>query len=111
MNMRVLLYSLIASGYTLTLILVVLLVRTYRRTHDSGFIWLGVAVLVWPLAARLLWAGLGFLVVDAGGVGPLQSRVAIQPLFTISQQVCGLVLLLVAVLQLGKAKMAGYSSN
>jgi hypothetical protein len=111
MNMRLLLYGLIASGYTLTLILAVLLVRTYRRTHDIGFIWLGVAVLVWPLAARLLWAGLGYFVVDAGGVGPFQSRAVMQPLFTMSQQVCGLVLLLVAVLRLGKARMAGNASN
>jgi hypothetical protein len=70
-----------------------------------------VAVLIWPLAARLLWAGLGVFVVDAGGVGPFQSRVALRPLFTVSQQVCGLVFLLVAVFQLGKAKMAGHSPN
>jgi hypothetical protein len=111
MNMRILLYTLIASGYTLTVVLVVLLVRTYRRSHDIGFIWLGGAVLAWPLAARLLWAGLGYFVVDAGGAGPFQSRVALQPLFTVSQQVCSLVLLLVAVLQLGKARIAGYSSD
>ena len=89
--MRVLLDALIASGYLLTLILVVLL--------------------VWPLVARLLWAGLGVFVLDAGGVGPFQSRVAIQPLFTISQQVCSLVLLLVAVRQLGRTKIAGSSSH
>lgn len=30
------------------------LVRKYIRTRDSGFIWLGLAVLVWPLASFLL---------------------------------------------------------
>lgn len=32
----------------------VILVRKYMRTHDAGFIWLGVAVVVWPLVTRLL---------------------------------------------------------
>ena len=41
--MRVLLYPLIAAGYVLLVIVAVLLVRTYRRTHDSGFLWLGAA--------------------------------------------------------------------
>ena len=100
--MQVVLYAFVAAAYGLLLVVAALLVRAYRRTHNSGFIWLGVAVLVWPLASRLLWAGLGLFVVDAGGIGPFQSRVAMQPLFTLSQQVCGLVLLVVAVLSLGR---------
>ena len=29
--------------------IVTVLVRKYLRTHDVGFVWLGVAVVVWPL--------------------------------------------------------------
>jgi hypothetical protein len=73
MNMRALLYPLIASGYVLLVIVAVLLVRTYRRTHDSGFLWLGA-----------------------------QSRMTIQAVVATLQQVSSLVFLLIAVLQLGK---------
>src|SRR5262245_34389866 len=67
-KMVVLLNALIAAGYALFVAVAILLVRTYRRTHAIGFIWLGVAVLVWPLAARPL----RFLV-DRVGPGPFDT--------------------------------------
>lgn len=30
------------------------LIRKYRRTRDAGFIWLGVALIVWPLLSGLI---------------------------------------------------------
>jgi hypothetical protein len=58
--MQVLLYTIIGAGYTLFLAIVILLVRTYWRTREVGFIWLGAAALAWPLLARLLESGLRF---------------------------------------------------
>ena len=90
--MQVLLYALIAAGYVLYLVIAILLVRTYRRTNDVGFIWLGTAVLVWPVVARLLESALRF---NVGRVAPLAH---------LSQQVFSLALLLIAVLYLSKTK-------
>lgn len=41
----------------LHLAIAVVLIRKYLRTHDVGFIWLGIAVVVWPLVSRLVDLG------------------------------------------------------
>jgi hypothetical protein len=35
----------------------VILLRRYLRTRDIGFVWLGFALVAWPLVSRLLGAG------------------------------------------------------
>ena len=99
--MQVLLYLLIATGYVLFVAVAILLVRTYHRTHDIGFVWLGAAVLVWPVLARLLG-----VVIDRGGAGPFPITGPLVAVARTSQQVFSLVLLLVAVLYLGRTKQA-----
>ena len=95
--MPFLLYSLIAIGYALYLGFAILLIRTCRRTREIGFVWLGAAVLVWPVVARLLG-----VVVDRGGMGPFPITGPLVALVQLAQQICSLTLLLVAVLHLGK---------
>jgi hypothetical protein len=46
-----------AFALFLHLVIAVVLVRKYVRTRDVGLIWLGVAVVVWPLVTPLLAAG------------------------------------------------------
>jgi hypothetical protein len=48
---------LVAFGVLLYLVVAVVLVRKYVRTRDVGFVWLGIAVIVWPLVTPLLDAG------------------------------------------------------
>jgi hypothetical protein len=43
--------------FVLYLALAAILLRKYKSTGDKGFLWLGTAVVVWPLAANLLSAG------------------------------------------------------
>jgi hypothetical protein len=38
----------------LNLALAVVLIRKYLHTRDVGFVWLGLAVLIWPLLSRIL---------------------------------------------------------
>ena len=64
-----------------------------------------------PLIIRLLWAGFDSFVADAAGIRSIQSRMTIQAVVATLQQVSSLVFLLIAVLQLGKTKMAGYASH
>ena len=104
--MQLLLYTLIAVGYVLFLAVAILLVQTYRRTHAVGFIWLGVAVLVWPLVSRFL-----AVAVDHGGFGPFPITGPFVAMVQLSQQICSLGLLLVAVRHLGKIERPGYQSN
>jgi hypothetical protein len=91
MTMQIVVYTVIGAGYTLFLAIAILLVRTYRRTREIGFIWLGAAVLVWPLLGRLIESRLRF---DALGQAA--------GLLHLLQQVVGLALLLVAVVYLGR---------
>jgi hypothetical protein len=49
--------ALAAFALFLHLVIAVVLVRKYVRTRDVGLIWLGVAVVVWPLVPPLLGAG------------------------------------------------------
>jgi hypothetical protein len=100
----------------LHLAIAVVLVRKYLRTRDVGFVWLGVAVVVWPIVSRLLelgertlidrvvrheWAGVyPFSLIERGQMtlGELVSSLALV------QQLIGVCLLLVAVLYLSKTK-------
>lgn len=45
---------LIVSALLLHVAIAVVLVRRYLRTRDAGLIWLGIAVVVWPLVSRML---------------------------------------------------------
>lgn len=97
--MQILLYALIATGFVMYFAVAILLVRTYRRTRDVGFIWLGVAILVWPLVTRALG-----VVINHGGIGPFPITGPVIMLVGLSQQITSLVLLMIAVLHLGKSK-------
>lgn len=44
--------------FALYMALAFFLLRKYKSTGDAGFIWLGVAVILWPFLSSLLgWAG------------------------------------------------------
>jgi hypothetical protein len=47
-------YLLTALSLVLHIAIAVVLVRKYLRTRDAGFVWLGVAVVIWPPVSRLL---------------------------------------------------------
>jgi hypothetical protein len=47
--------------FVLYLALAAILIRKYQATGNVGFVWLGVAVIVWPLVARLLVMSAGTL--------------------------------------------------
>jgi hypothetical protein len=95
----------------------VLLFGKYRRTRDVGFIWLGVAVVVWPVVSRLLLDPLKRVAIDrlihghAIGLYPFtlveRGRITIGEFVASvnwTQQFVGICLLLVAVLYLSKTK-------
>ncbi len=114
----------ILAGLTLIcyLSIVALLARQYLRTRDLGLIWLAVAVVVWPFLSRMLQTGetvfidrltrhqpvglFPFSLVDSGQltIGSLML------LLTYTQQLIGVLLLLVAVFYLSKMK-AGRSPD
>lgn len=48
---------LIVLALLLHVAIAVVLIRKYLRTHDVGLIWLGIAVVVWPLVSRMLDLG------------------------------------------------------
>jgi hypothetical protein len=103
-DVLVLLYALTAAGYVLLLAVASVLLLTYRRTHNVGYIWLLAAVLVWPFTLRLL-----AIVVEHGGVGPFPVIGLAVPLLRTAQQVFGLSLLLIAVRCLSQQKEMGSS--
>jgi hypothetical protein len=90
------------------------LIRTYIKLRDVGFIWLGVAVVIWPLMNRLIDTGervfinrvanhqfVGFYpfsLVESGKI-TLGSLVYY---FQLAQQTIGVCLLLIAVIYLYK---------
>jgi hypothetical protein len=105
---------LVASALLLHLAIAVVLLRKYLRTRDAGFIWLGVAVVIWPLASPLLQLGERSLidrVVHHQSVGVYPFSLVEHGQMTIGslifdlgvvQQLIGVGLLLVAVLYLSK---------
>jgi hypothetical protein len=48
---------LFSATVALYLALAIVLARKYLRTRDIGFLWLGAAVVIWPLVSRLLDLG------------------------------------------------------
>lgn len=106
---------LVASALALHIAIAAILVHKYIRTRDVGFVWLGAAVIVWPLVSRLLEAGervsidrairkqaviYPFTLIVSGQMttGSLVSS------FAVFQQLIGICLLLVAVLYLCRTK-------
>lgn len=43
--------------FVLYLLLATMLLRKYKSTGDKGFLWLGLAVVLWPLASNLMAVG------------------------------------------------------
>jgi len=113
---RMLADILVAVGLVLHLAIAVVLVRKYLRTRDVGLVWLGVAVVIWPLVSRLLEHGESMLIdrlVKGQSVGYFpfslveRGQITIGGLFTslnLLQQLVGIGLLLVAALYLYKTK-------
>lgn len=105
-----------ASVLVFYLAIAVLLIRKYLRTRDVAFIWLGVAVLVWPVVSRLLLDPLAHLAIDrlthgeAIGLFPFtlveHGRMTLGTLVVSmawAQELVGICLLFIAVLYLSKA--------
>jgi hypothetical protein len=106
------------AGLALALHLAIaaVLVRKYQFTRDVAFIWLGVAVVVWPLLSVLLQNGENVFIEriahhQSVGFYPFtlveNGRVTLSELvfsFGLVQQLIGVSLLLVAVLYLYKMK-------
>jgi hypothetical protein len=53
---------LVALAVVLHLVIATVLVRKYLRTRDIGFVWLGIAVVIWPLVSAILQNGESALV-------------------------------------------------
>lgn len=100
----------------LQLALLVALVTKYLRTRDAGFVWLGVALIVWPLASWLLNWGVRvqinsslrghragffpFTLIQSGEVTPGEFAMS----FTLLDRTISVALLLIAVLVLARRK-------
>jgi len=86
----------------LTLAIIASLILKYRRTRDVGFLWLGVAIVLWPMAdGPVRW----FLQRHAFGFGNYTVG-TVHQILVLCQWVIGLVLQLVAILYLYKKKSA-----
>lgn len=112
--------TLVVISIVLTIVaqlaIIVVLVRTFLRTRDVGFVWLGAAVVVWPLVSGLLDAGGRFLLDDHArgrlvGFFPFSlvergqmTRGSLVLSLTYFKILVGFVLLLVAVLHLSKTR-------
>jgi hypothetical protein len=97
----------------LRLVIGVILIRKYSLTRQIGYVWLGVAVVVWPLIVLMLSGAERMLLASyssgqLNGVYPFslvqQGQATIGGLvglFNIFESMIGIILLLVAVLLLG----------
>jgi hypothetical protein len=83
--------------------LAVVLMRKYLRTRDAGFIWLGVAVVLWPLASRLLDPVLVDRIINSHSNAQMTVGEIVTLVRSI-QQLIGIGLLLIAVLYLSRTK-------
>jgi hypothetical protein len=107
---------LLLATVVLYIAIAAILVRQYLRTRDVGFVWLAVALFIWPVISRLLEWGekvligrlihnqpVGFypFTLVASGQMSIGSLVAS---FAVFQQFIGVCLLLVAILYLSRAK-------
>jgi hypothetical protein len=106
---------LLSLGPLLELAIAVVLIRAYIRTRDVGFVWLGIAVLVWPIISRLLQHGeqnliygvrnhpvgwFPFTLVERGQM----TRGYLLFLLGVPHQIIGAALMLVAVRYLGRTR-------
>lgn len=107
-----------ALAVVLHFVIAIVLVRKYLRTRDLGFVWLGVAVVIWPLVSLLLELGerslieriahhrvVGFYRFSLVEHGQMTIGGLVASLSWV-QQLIGICLLLVAVLYLSKTKNA-----
>ena len=105
-----------ALAVVLHFVIAIVLVRKYIRTRDLGFVWLGVAVVIWPLVSLLLELGerslidgiahhrvVGFYPFSLVEHGQMTIGGLVASL-SLVQQLIGICLLLVAVLYLSKTK-------
>jgi hypothetical protein len=115
MPAHMLLNILLATAVVLHIAIAAILVRQYLRTRDVAFVWLGAAVVLWPLASRLLDAGVRVSIDRA-----IHKQAVIYPFtliargqmttgsflvsFAVFQQLIGICLLLVAVLYLCRTR-------
>lgn len=94
------------------MVLVVALLRKYKSTGDVGFLWLGVAVVLWPFASNLLgWGGHVVMVHLARGHhaakragNGVPGSVLIPELFMMIERIIAIGLLLVSVHYLAKGR-------
>jgi hypothetical protein len=113
--MHVVGYILLALLVGLHLAVAVVLLLKFLRTRDSGYIWLGVAVVLWPGLSAPLNSKASALISRAGtgqASTPLPFSLVqhgvitmgdLYMLLSVSEGVVGVCLLLIAVLSLGKA--------
>jgi hypothetical protein len=118
-----LLTMLASAALLLHFAIAVILVRKYLLTRDVGFVWLGGAVVVWPLVSNMLSAGervlvgriskhewvpfYPFTMVERGKI-TLGSLIASLALI---QQLIGICLLLAAVFYLSRTTKDSVSST
>jgi hypothetical protein len=102
-----------AIVFALYMVLAAYLLRKYKSTGDVGFLWLGAAVVAWPIVANLLgWCGHALTehFVNAHRNGRHTFRWGLGLSATLSmyfgflQQVIGIGLLLMAVHSLSKSR-------
>jgi hypothetical protein len=105
----------LALALILQIAIAAILVRQYLRTRDIGWIWLGVAVVIWPVVSRLLATGEKVFIDRIARHEPVfhpstlvaHGQITMGQLlesFVIFHQLMGACLLLVAVLYLSRAK-------
>lgn len=111
-------YVILIFVAALHLALAVAVIVKYMRTRDVGFIWLGIAVVIWPIVSRLLDRGVrmaidGTIKGHPIGVFPFTSvdrgEISIGNLLMIislAESVIPTALLLIAVFCLCKARLA-----
>lgn len=115
MPAQITLKILLALALVLHIAIAAILVRQYLRTRDAGFVWLGVAVVIWPGISRLLEGGekvfidrlirhesVGFYPFTLVAAGQITTGSLVMSL-AVFQQLIGVCLLLVAVLYLSRA--------
>jgi hypothetical protein len=103
MKMPVLNPILAAITVVFYLSIATMLLLKYLHTRDVGFVWLGVAVIVWPLLSSPLQYGQRLLIDRVGG-GPFYTIGELVVTITYARQIVGLALLFTAVFYLSKTK-------
>jgi hypothetical protein len=107
---------LLISALILHIVIAGILVRQYLRTRDVGYVWLGVAVVIWPGLSQLLEGGervfidrlihhrsVGFYPFTLVASGQMTMGSLVMS-FAVFQQLIGVCLLLVAVLYLSRPR-------